>query len=84
MVTPGACAVVWFRVVDGSGYQASFCPTEIQLGLADDGGGDRRAEGASKASQPGQSHRIVIAVGDETARVTIDGVATGLAEMDAP
>jgi hypothetical protein len=73
VVSSGACAVIWFRVVDDSAYQASFCPREIRLGL-DDGGtvtGEQKA--ASTAFQPGQTRRAGIAVTDETATVTVDG-----------
>ena len=75
VVTPGACAVVWFRVVDRSGYRASFCPAEIRLGLDDQGEvtGERKA--AATAFRPGQTHRAAIAVRNETAQVTVDGAA---------
>jgi len=75
VVTPGACAVVWFRVVDRSGYRASFCPTEIRLGLDDEDEVTGEQKAASTAFQPGRTHRAAIAVHNETAQVTVDGTA---------
>jgi hypothetical protein len=75
VVTPGACAAIWFRVVERSGYQASFCEKEIRLGLnnEDEVTGEQKA--ASTAFRPGQTHQVTITVGNETARVTVDGAA---------
>ena len=75
VVTPGACAVVWFRVVERSGYQASFCPDEIRLGLDDEGDITDEQKVASTAFQPGRTHRAAIAVRSEMAQVTVDGTA---------
>ncbi|MEU4240904.1 serine/threonine-protein kinase [Actinoplanes sp. NPDC026619] len=72
VVTVEACAVIWFRVVDRSGYQASFCPKEIRLGLDDDGDVTGEQKVASTAFQPGRTHRTAIAVRGETAHVTVD------------
>ncbi|WP_245664860.1 serine/threonine-protein kinase [Actinoplanes subtropicus] len=75
VVTPGACAVIWFRVVDQSGYRASFCPAEIRLGLDDQDDVTGEQKVASTAFAPGQTHRAGIVVHDGTARVTVDGAA---------
>ena len=42
------------RVVDSSGYQASFCPAEIRLGLDDDGDVVQEQKVASAAFPPGR------------------------------
>ncbi|WP_203816839.1 serine/threonine-protein kinase, partial [Paractinoplanes ferrugineus] len=69
----GACAMIWFRVVDTSGYQASFCRADVRLGLNDDGEvkGERKA--ASAAFRPGRTHRAGVAVRGDTAYLTVDG-----------
>ncbi|MFD0517572.1 serine/threonine-protein kinase [Paractinoplanes durhamensis] len=74
VVTAEACAAIWFRVVDRGGYQASFCPAEIRLGLDNDGEMIGEQKVASTLFRPGQTHRAAIAVRDETAHVTVDGV----------
>jgi hypothetical protein len=75
IVTKGACAVVWFRVVDQRGYVASFCENEIRLGIDESSGNGFNAEQrvASGAFQVGQTHRAGIVVHDGTAQVTVDG-----------
>jgi len=73
VVNSGACAVIWFRVVDDSAYQASFCPREIRLGLDDEGTVTGEQKAPSTAFQPGQTRRAGIAVRDGTATVTVDG-----------
>jgi predicted Ser/Thr protein kinase len=75
VVTSGACAVIWFRVVDQSAYQASFCPREIRLGVDDEGEVTAERKAPSTAFQVGRTHRAGIAVQDETATVTVDGTA---------
>ena len=84
VVSPGACAVIWFRVVDDGAYQASFCPREIRLGVDDDGNVTGEQKVASTAFQPGQTHRAGIAVRDETAQVTVDGTAVLSAPLTDP
>jgi len=75
VVSPGTCAVIWFRFVSESGYQASLCPTEVRLGLdnEDEITGELRAP--SNAFQPGQRHRAGIDIHNESATVTVDGAA---------
>jgi hypothetical protein len=73
VVDAKACAVIWFRVVDRSGYQASFCPKEIRLGLDDDDEISDERTVASTAFQPGKTHRAGVAVRSNTAYVTVDG-----------
>ena len=73
VVSPGACAVIWFRVVDRSGYRAAFCADSIRLGLDDDNDVSGEEKAASAAFQPGRTHRVAIAVRDGTAQLTVDG-----------
>jgi predicted Ser/Thr protein kinase len=75
VVSPGACAVVWLRYVAGSGYQVSFCPSDVRIGLDDNGdvAGEKRAQ--STAFRPGRAHRAGVEVHDGTATVTVDGTA---------
>ncbi|MGC4747026.1 serine/threonine protein kinase [Micromonospora sp. DT201] len=75
IVTKGACAVIWFRLVDQHGYVASFCENEIRLGIDESSGNGFNSEQrvALSAFQVGQTHRIGITVHNGTAQVTVDG-----------
>ncbi|MFC5943450.1 serine/threonine protein kinase [Micromonospora harpali] len=75
IVTKGACAVIWFRLVDQHGYVASFCENEIRLGIDESSGNGFNSEQrvASSAFQVGQTHRTGITVHNGTAQVTVDG-----------
>ncbi|MFC7532935.1 serine/threonine protein kinase [Actinoplanes sp. GCM10030250] len=75
IVTKGACAVIWFRLVDKHGYVASFCENEIRLGIDESSGNGFNSEQRVTVSafQAGQTHRIGITVHDSTAQVTVDG-----------
>jgi hypothetical protein len=75
IVTKGACAVIWFRLVDQHGYVASFCENQIRLGTDENEGNGFNGERtvASTAFQVGQTHRAGIAVHNGTAQVTVDG-----------
>jgi predicted Ser/Thr protein kinase len=73
VVSPGACAVVWFRVVDLDGYQLSLCPAEVRLGLDNDFDVVDLAKAASTAFQPGQRHRVGIEIHQEVVTVAVDG-----------
>jgi hypothetical protein len=75
IVTKGACAVIWFRLVDQHGYAASFCENEIRLGIGESSGNGFNSEHrvASSAFQVGQTHRVGITVHNGTAQVTVDG-----------
>jgi hypothetical protein len=75
VVTEGACAVIWFRVVDQHGYVASFCENEIRLGIDESSGNGFNSEQrvASTAFRIGQTHRAGITVHNGTAQVTVDG-----------
>jgi hypothetical protein len=73
VVTAGACAVIWFRVVDANGYQLALCPKEIRIGLDNDGDVTRLARVAADVFRPGQRHRAVLDIHDEVATVAVDG-----------
>jgi predicted Ser/Thr protein kinase len=77
IVTEGACAVVWFRVVDDKGYEASFCDDEIRLGLDLNAGNgfDETHHVASTAFRGGHTHRAGVVVRNGTAQATVDGTA---------
>ncbi|MGY3514811.1 hypothetical protein ACVMYR_00680 [Micromonospora sp. PTRAS2] len=70
IVTKGACAVFWFRLVDQHGYVASFCENEIRLGIDESSGNGFNSEQrvTSSAFQVGQTHRTGITVHNGTAR----------------
>jgi predicted Ser/Thr protein kinase len=73
VVSPGACAAIWFRFVAGSGYQLSLCPKEVRLGLDNDGELTREIKAPSNAFRPGQPHRAGVDIHNESANVTVDG-----------
>ncbi|WP_240670462.1 serine/threonine-protein kinase [Actinoplanes solisilvae] len=75
VVSPGACAVIWFRMVDQRGYAASFCENEIRLGIDESSGNGFTSEQrvASTAFRVGRTHRAGIAVRNGIAQVTVDG-----------
>jgi serine/threonine protein kinase len=75
VVTKGACALIWFRVVDQHGYVASFCENQIRLGTDENTGNGFNGEKsvASTAFQIGRTHRAGVAVRAGTAQVTVDG-----------
>jgi len=75
VVSPGACAVVWLRYVADSGYQVSFCPSGVRIGLDDGGEVTGEIQTQSTAFRPGQAHRAGIEVHDGTATVTVDAEA---------
>jgi predicted Ser/Thr protein kinase len=73
VVTAGACAAIWFRVVDVNGYELALCPKEIRIGLDNDGEVTRLARVAADVFRPGQRHRAVLDIHDEVATVAVDG-----------
>ncbi|MEU8613908.1 hypothetical protein AB0C29_38575, partial [Actinoplanes sp. NPDC048791] len=75
IVTEGACAVIWFRLIDRHGYVASFCESEIRLGIDESSGNGFNSEQrvASNAFRVGRTHRAGISVHNGTAEVTVDG-----------
>ncbi|MFI6071886.1 serine/threonine-protein kinase [Actinoplanes sp. NPDC051343] len=75
VVTPGACAAIWLRMVQGNGYQVSLCPKEIRIGLDEDNDISGEKKVPSTAFQPGQTHRAGVSVQGGTATVTVDGAA---------
>ncbi|MEV6845533.1 serine/threonine-protein kinase [Actinoplanes sp. NPDC051411] len=75
VVSPGACAVIWLRMVRNNGYQVSLCPKEIRIGLVEDYAVSGEKTAASTAFQPGHTHRAGVTVQGSVATVTVDGAA---------
>ncbi|WP_213004928.1 serine/threonine-protein kinase [Paractinoplanes toevensis] len=84
VATPNACAVIWFRVVDRSGYRASFCTKQVRIGMDNDGEVTGEQATPSTAFRLGQTHRVAIAVINEAAEVSVDGAAVLTAELTDP
>ncbi|MET3426456.1 hypothetical protein BJ973_005668 [Actinoplanes tereljensis] len=84
VMTANACAVIWFRVVDQSGYRASFCPKQVRIGMDNDGEVTGEQSTPSTAFRLGQTHRVAIAVLNEAAEITVDGTAVLTAELTDP
>jgi hypothetical protein len=75
VVSPGACAAIWLRMVQDNGYRVSLCPKEIRIALDEDNDLSGEKKVPSTAFQPGQTHRAGVSVQSETATVTVDGTA---------
>ena len=73
VVTGGACAAIWFRVLDLNGYLLALCPKEVRIGLDHDGDVTPLGRAASGAFRPGQRHLAVLDIHDEVATVSVDG-----------
>jgi predicted Ser/Thr protein kinase len=73
VVTGGACAAIWFRVVDVNGYLLALCPTEVRIGLDNDGDLTPLGRVSADTFRPGQRHLAVLDIHNEVATVTVDG-----------
>jgi eukaryotic-like serine/threonine-protein kinase len=73
VVTPGACAVIWFRVVAVNGYQLALCPRQIRIGLDNDYDIHPLGHHDADLFRPGQKHRTVLDIRHEVVTVTVDG-----------
>jgi hypothetical protein len=73
VVTAGACAAIWFRVVDVNGYLLALCPKEVRIGLDSDGDVTPLARASADVFRPGQRHLAVLDIHDDVATVTVDG-----------
>ncbi|MEV6636305.1 serine/threonine-protein kinase [Actinoplanes sp. NPDC051470] len=80
----GACAAVWFRVVEDNGYQVLVCPAEVRAGL--DSGGEVTGEvkAAIPAVELGHARRIEITVTGQQASVYVDGIVKLTFPVDEP
>jgi predicted Ser/Thr protein kinase len=73
VVTGGACAAIWFRVVDVNGYLLALCPKEVRIGLDSDGDVTPLARASADLFRPGQRHLAVLDIHETVATVTVDG-----------
>ena len=72
VLSPNACALIWFRYVSTSGYRVSLCSTEVKIGLDNEGEVNEEFAEPSTAFRPGQRHRVGIEIHNDSATVTVD------------
>ena len=75
VLTPGACAVIWFRVAGANAYLVSLCETEVRLGVDTEAGVTDEVKAAAPGGELGLARRIEVVVQDEQATVTVGGAA---------
>jgi predicted Ser/Thr protein kinase len=75
VVTPDACAAIWFRVIDVNGYLLALCPHQIRIGLDNDFDLHPLRTVKAELFRPGQQHRTVLDIHHEVATVIVDGRA---------
>jgi hypothetical protein len=80
----GSCATVWFRHRDLHGYQLSACADSLELLSAGSGLPESIGRVPSTALQPGTRHQLSIAVADNHAAVSIDGILALQAALTDP
>jgi hypothetical protein len=80
LLTPKACATVWFRYAGVSGYRVDVCSTGVKLSLDDVDQLYQRGDPAALTTfAGGGKHQLGITVVNDNAAVTVDGkqVMTG-------
>ncbi len=75
ILTPGACAVIWFRSAGVDGYLVSLCESVVRLGVDTEDGVEDEVEAAMTGAVLGRVRRIEVVVRDERATVSVDGAA---------
>ncbi|GAA3945798.1 serine/threonine-protein kinase [Actinoplanes auranticolor] len=75
ILTPGACAVIWFRTVGANAYLVSLCETEVRLGVDTKDGVTDEVKAALTGTELGRVRRVEVVVQDEKATVSVDGAA---------
>jgi eukaryotic-like serine/threonine-protein kinase len=70
----GSCATVWFRHRDLHGYELTACADSLELLSAGAGLPESIGRVQSTALEPGTHHQVSIAIADNHATVSIDGI----------
>ncbi|WP_249998450.1 serine/threonine-protein kinase [Actinoplanes sp. M2I2] len=83
ILTPGACAAIWFRATGPSAYLVSFCEKEVRLGV-DTAEGVTDEVRAAVDTGLGLARRIDVVVRGERATVTVDGSELLTARLGRP
>jgi hypothetical protein len=80
----GSCAMIWFRHRDLHGYELTACADSLELLSAGSGLPESLGRVPATALQPGTRHQLSIAVDDNHATVSIDGILALQAALDDP
>ena len=81
VLTPGACAGIWFRASGTNAYLVSLCEGEVRLGVDTADGVTQEVRAAVAGTDLGRVRRVGVVVQGEQATVTVDGaqvLTTGL------
>ena len=73
VLTPGACAAIWFRVSGTNAYLVSLCESEVRLGVDTADGVTQEVRAAVAGTDLGSVRRVGVVVQDERATVTVGG-----------
>jgi hypothetical protein len=84
VLTPGACAVIWFRTAGADAYLVSLCETEVRLGVDTDDGVTDEVRAALTGTEPGRVRRVQVVVQGEQATVMVDGAALLTSRLGRP
>jgi eukaryotic-like serine/threonine-protein kinase len=82
ILTPGACAAIWFRTAGPNAYLVSLCETEIRLGVDAEDGVTGEVKAALPGAELGRARRIEVVVQDGQATATVDGTAILTTRLD--
>ncbi|GAB2602376.1 hypothetical protein Aab01nite_62660 [Paractinoplanes abujensis] len=74
ILTPKACAGVWFRTNGKNAALLSLCETEVRLGVDTADGVTREVKAAVPAVEPARVRQVEVLVRGTTATVAVDGV----------
>ncbi|WP_433729215.1 serine/threonine-protein kinase [Actinoplanes sp. CA-051413] len=82
ILTPGACAVIWFRVAGAKAYLVSICETEVRLGVDTQDGVTAEVKATLTGTELGGARPVEILVRDEQATVSVAGAALLTTRLD--
>jgi hypothetical protein len=82
ILTPGACAVIWFRASGTQAYLVSVCETEVRLGVDTEGGVTDEVKAPLTGTELGGARPVEVVVQDETATVSVAGAALLTTRLD--
>jgi hypothetical protein len=84
VLTPGACAVIWFRAAGADAYLVSLCETEVRLGVDAEDGVRDEVKAAMTGTGLGRVRRVEVVVQNEQATVTVDGASVLTTRLPEP
>ncbi|GAA3929091.1 serine/threonine-protein kinase [Actinoplanes auranticolor] len=82
ILTPGACAVIWFRAAGARAYLVSVCETEVRLGVDTEDGVTGEVKAPLTGTELGGARPVEVVVQDEQATVSVAGAALLTTRLD--